>query len=669
MGYYDSSVVDDNAKRSEESVNAVKSLFTRKNGFISREENPDYGVDLDVELVYEGLKASSKKFAIQIKSTRTLDAINYNGAQFISFQFKTSRLGYLARRDPGYGIIITYEENSSLCYFDYVEDIIARLDANPGRQDWRDQQTVNILIPLNKLEQHALAGIHARYRRRFENSSKLLEKHGPEFNIPVLIHEVVEPDDTEVDFNNPAHIPSILEKHGAMLFNEHEFAMLYQMLGRVSRNDIDRSSELIFLAAITYTQIGQMVEAEYYIRKANKRSAEFTGEKLRIISFSQIRVDFLKGDIDYVEFQERLKSLAEQVDDVENQLVIQINILLFELAGLPDDLQNRSVFEEKVAGLFNKIEAADIAIDKKHLLIVYHSEIVHTYAVGRFMTDFAHYKVKESLGIALPVAQRAKLASETVAMIQAAGAMAISAYKYAKSKDFKLLEATSQAHMGKYFFSFQFALVAVGQEKVLNETKDSLVQAYITNINYCLYANNIFQDLKLFQNAYETLGNAYQLLKLGHRLTGTYVGDLDPDEFLRIMGEMSNAFDLPAFEDITEQFADLGMDKNREGRDILRDASDEKIEMLAKGVLDGYALPEDRLVNIIHEMKMVRAFQLRCNNPNIELLHDLDHLENEATCYASLPKCILFHNLIGFQTPPSSDIDFLLDSMSTVLDK
>lgn len=669
MGYYDDPIVDENAKRSEESVNAVKSFFTRKNGFISREEIPDYGVDFDVELIYDGSKASSKKFAIQLKSSQSLDIITHGKIEFVSLQFKTSRLGYLARRDPGYGIIVVYDESSGICFFDYVEDIVERLDAHSGKLDWRDQQTVNLHIPLNKLENQVLVSLHKRYRKRFENSLRLLEKHGPEFNIPVLIHEGEKLNESKIDFDDPSSMAELLEKHGAMLFNEHEFAMLHQMLGRVSKNHIDNSPELIFLAAITYTQVGQMVEAEYYIRKANKRSAELSDEKLRLISFSQIRVDFLKGDIDYAEFQVRLKKLAEQINDIENQLVIEVNILLFELADLREDLKAHSVFEKKLSELFERIASADIPIDKKQLLNVYYSEILHTYSVGRFMTDFVEYKVKESLGFDIPVASRIKLAGDTVAMIQTATGIAISAYKYAKDKNLLLLEATSQSHLGKYFFSFQFSLIAVGQEELLSENKDEILQSYITNINYCLNANNVFQDLNMFQNAYEALGTAYQLLVLGHRLTGIYAGERDPQEFQRIMGEMQNAFDLPPYEDLTNQFVGLGKDKNPDGNQILKDASDEKIEMLARGVLKGYDLPESRLVNIIHEMKMIRSFQQKCSNPNIELLYDFEHLESKTTAYAFLPKCILFHKLIGFRTSPSSDIDFLLEQMSTIIGK
>jgi hypothetical protein len=51
MAFTDSPEVDESSKRSEESVALVKSILSRRNRFINREENPNYGVDLDVELV------------------------------------------------------------------------------------------------------------------------------------------------------------------------------------------------------------------------------------------------------------------------------------------------------------------------------------------------------------------------------------------------------------------------------------------------------------------------------------------------------------------------------------------------------------------------------------------------------------------------------------------
>ncbi|MFC2152916.1 DUF4365 domain-containing protein, partial [Bacteroidota bacterium] len=121
MTFFDNPIVDESSKISEESVLHVKGLFSRKNRFISREETPDYGVDLDVELIKNN-GASGLKFAIQIKSSKNLKYINQSSV--VSFKFKTSRLGYLSRRKPAYGIIIVYDDNTQIAYFEYVETII-----------------------------------------------------------------------------------------------------------------------------------------------------------------------------------------------------------------------------------------------------------------------------------------------------------------------------------------------------------------------------------------------------------------------------------------------------------------------------------------------------------------------------------------------------------------
>lgn len=83
--------------------------YLQKKRFISREEHPVYCVDFDIELIISDEGASSKKFAIQIKSTASVKTAKYGTNIFSTSQFKTSRLGYLARREPAYGIIILYD--------------------------------------------------------------------------------------------------------------------------------------------------------------------------------------------------------------------------------------------------------------------------------------------------------------------------------------------------------------------------------------------------------------------------------------------------------------------------------------------------------------------------------------------------------------------------------
>jgi Domain of unknown function (DUF4365) len=164
MAYGDTPKVDDNSIRSEESVFAVKKILSRRNGFISREESPDYGVDLDVELVNREKGATSQKFAVQIKSAKKIAYVQKEGTEYVVLPFKTSRLSYLCNRTPAYGIIALHEENSEAAYFDYVDAIVPRLDEHNA--DWREQETVTIYIAKQLLTDETALALHERMTTR-----------------------------------------------------------------------------------------------------------------------------------------------------------------------------------------------------------------------------------------------------------------------------------------------------------------------------------------------------------------------------------------------------------------------------------------------------------------------------------------------------------------------
>jgi len=174
MGFNDHPKVDDNSKRSEESVNVLRPLFSRKNGFIFREEQPDYGVDVDVELVINNEEASSLKFAIQIKSKNELKITTEQNEKLVSLSFDVSRIGYLAKRLPAYGLVVAYDEKTKTSYFGYVEDIVARLDNHPHRAGWREQVSTTILFPPVILTNDVVHQIHKKMVLRHENHAKLI---------------------------------------------------------------------------------------------------------------------------------------------------------------------------------------------------------------------------------------------------------------------------------------------------------------------------------------------------------------------------------------------------------------------------------------------------------------------------------------------------------------
>ncbi len=87
--------IDKNAERSEESVLLVRTFFSKKNGFISREvASDDYGVDINCELIVDG-NVTHSIFPIQIKSAAKAQYIFKNGEKHYNLTFLTSVMSTL----------------------------------------------------------------------------------------------------------------------------------------------------------------------------------------------------------------------------------------------------------------------------------------------------------------------------------------------------------------------------------------------------------------------------------------------------------------------------------------------------------------------------------------------------------------------------------------------
>jgi len=664
MGFYDHPIVDNNSKRSEESVNVLRPLFSRKNGFIFREENPDYGVDVDVELITDDQNVSSWKFAIQIKSKEQLKIITERDEQLISLPFEVSRLGYLSRRAPAFGLVVAYGETDRVYYYDYVENIISRLDNHPNRVGWRDQETVNLLFPLVLITDQEVAAIHKKMLTRHENHARLISEHGKQFNIPNL--QYVQENPGKVDFSDPKQIADYLIKFGSYLVTQGEFSLILGLLGRISQDVVNNSLDLVFLSAITYTQTGSVTDAEYFLRKINKRTSELSDEQKGIIQFSQLRVAFLKGDVNYKTFLEKISTIKAYVKDPENVLTIEINELFFQLtdSALNHDIDLNS--RDKIDELTNKIDQADLNEGMKHLLLVYHSENIQSYALEIFLHFYSAYQMKLSMNIEVPTQARIDYANLTIAMNQKAMEIVHKAYVHAEKEDLKLLKATAAHNLGKFFYYLHYYLLmqGIGDEPELDEGR---VKHYRVHQNFSLIAFNQFRELHMMQNAHEALTLAYDLQYLCLKMHLTQIGPKTAEELIEMVRNIEAECDLQPWHSSAEIMI-AGIESRKAGKSAsMADLTDDQITFIAKNALTAYNLPAERLVNIIAELKTIQIFTSKCSNKNIELKFNLLHHQNNETRYANPPEFILRHKTLNYETKPSTDIYLLLAQFKHLL--
>lgn len=664
MAFNDAPEVDENSKASEESVNAVRTLFTKKNGFIFREETPDYGVDVDIELVVEEKDASSWKFPIQIKSKTKLNLIGEEDSEFISFPFVVSRLGYLSKRAPAYGIIIIYDEDAKICYYDYVDAIIARLDNHPQRVGWREQKSVSLLVPLQKIDLTALADIHETMVARHENHQQLIANHGRKYDIPYL--QVSQQAPIETDLTDPVQAAAFLIKYGIFLFNEQEFTKIMTLFGVISATTILNTPELLFLAAITYCRTGNVVDAEYYLRKISKRKDKLSTDQLGVIQFSELRLDFLKGNIDYDNYLRQISNLEDNVEGVENRLLVKINKLFFELNKTAASGNFEIETKNSIDALTNEITQAELSEDQKHLMLVYHAENINSFALESFLHFNSNYQLSRSLKIDMPLETRIALARFSTGMLQQATKLGLDAYRFADANDSFLLKASAAHNLGKFFFQARYYFLMQQIEENLS-TKDEMILEYRRYYAFSVTAYNHFMKLHMQHNAHEAICNAYELQSLCLKLLEFQLGIKTGNELMVMIRKIEDANDFQPFNSAADCISEVLERQKSAAPTRIASIADDAIEQLAMDALKIMQLPKERLPNMITEIKAIRSFEQRCKNPDIELLTNNNHMASNETKYLWPPSFVLNQKTTGKQTPPDDNIDRLLENFKHLL--
>ncbi len=661
MAFVDDPIIDKNSIRSEKSVLAVRSLFTRENKYIFKEEFIDNGIDANIELLDENSRATSKIFAIQIKSKANVSIINYNDAKFISFPFETSRLGYLCRRPPTYGLIFIYDDQTQKCYFGYVEEIVAELDKHPNRSGWRNQETVSILISeLAELNSDSIKDIHSKMTIRHSAHDNLVKFHGANYGIPV-INSIPK---SEFDFNenDSTEVASFLSKYGWALYNQGEYTHLNRLIKSVNHVDINKP-ELLLLSAVQFAQVGNTIECEYYLRKAKVFLSKFSPEQVGIYNFTVIRCDFLKGDINLSEYLEKLETFKQGEFRKENQITLEINLIFLKLVDQVTKGFNREIISE-ISQLFEKISEYTTDTRNQKLLTLYHSENLHLFALNLLLHNFQALKLKESMGIPIGLTQRINEMNEFFDLRNRAVKISQDIYED-QNEDDSFVKALSAYYLSKFFKDTCFQNMLMG---VLHDDRPKTIRIYEWNNNLALEAYNSFIIQGLFQNAHSALSTAIEIRVLCRKICKASIGEQSEDELIRILKDIELKNDLKAYDEVVTPAYD-GMSKTviPDKRSYWLNLSEETMEKLADAYISHKGIPEERKINLIEEMKSYKKFHSICTNKNIELLVDTRPMASINTMYKEPSKFILKHQILGIESKPSCDISELIDEFSTII--
>ncbi len=537
MAFNDQPEVDSNAIRCEESVLYVRQIFSMKNNFISREQNPDYGIDLLVELMSSSGGATSKDFAIQIKSCIESEIISINDMQFVSLEFKTSRLGHLCRRLPAYGIIVLYDIKNKIAYYDFVEDIVNRASTERNGEEWKDKTNVTIHFPItNILNQDSAKPIYELYTRRFANHDLLTVMHGSFFGIPFLSSGIGS--HATKDFSDPI---KFLQTYGGYLVNHNEYRFAFKLLSSIPFGRLVQSKDLLFLATIVYTQCGYYLEAKSFISFSLSKFSDWDEQQSALLEITSSRISFIMGLSTVEKFSESLDNISKRLSDDQNIAMIESQRLHLKLLFT---IKKYGCIKEFVNPIIEDIKSFIDGVDNKNILkeaklllkldcAYYLSEAAHF----QFAHDVMQYRMQEKLMMPSSVQERLDKVKYIAELMQQTIQIAASVIEEAEKANLDTTKAHALYVICYSFFQFEFNSYILKIE-INDSPKDEARSQYLKYMERIILSAHLFQKNNLLEDTHNMLCLASDTNRLYRSIYGENLSNYDEAKYLKVLEEI-----------------------------------------------------------------------------------------------------------------------------------
>lgn len=639
--------VDRSSVNSDESATRLQSVLSRAAGFILREDVPDYGCDFDVELIKENGQASNWRFPIQLKSIEDPDIVH--DGKFVSYSFKTSRLGYLLRRQPSFGLVVLYNVNTKELYYDYADEIYSRLMAARESDEWKSQEKVNILIPIsNVLSEESAKKLYRKFLSRFEQAALMQLSQGAKYGLPPIS---LEPK-TGFDFNDLEDVKKALKKWGINLLMQFDLQIVFELVAILPSIQITSDKDICLIALITYSEVGKHADSVFYIERIRKKF-ELSEEDKRSVDFIEIKNQLRLGDITPKEYIQRTTALLPKVSESDS-LMLKINILYFELAMIkalePMPLQ----LGEEIQKLFAAIEEARIDELPKQYMKLWNADNLERW-IGHFRNEvFAELQMRENMGVPVPLEERLEKAQRLVNVHDMFYYLINNVDRYAKQNNNVLL----QAHTIKLLIRFElsFEIDQISHDRPAVEEREPKISKWLELAGG---AFNTFLYNSLYHDAYQMLLYQIDLYYVGVDRYG-FNEEFDIDGLLATKQSMEKELEFDGGLSVTALLA-RKQEKVDKGysMEFLSGLNDGQLNTLAEIMMQSGKFPLAQKEHIVKQMKSYQLFNARCTNPNIVVV---ESLIPDTTAYAQPMKFVLKNTVTNMVSLPDTNMDKLLTS-------
>lgn len=611
MAFNDLPQIDNASRNDDEAKTAFARLFAQKAGFIPREQNPDKGCDFLVELITDLTGATNWNFSVQLKSIENTEPIKKG--EFISYPFATSRLGYLMRNQPIYGILVLYDVSSETAYYEYADELYGRLMKERENEEWKNNEKVNVHIPATKvLDANSLKTIHQTFYNRFTNLARMNTDHGSTYNLPV--HSASKSD--KFDFDKVEDVIKILKRWGISSVVLGDMAVISGLLAKVPNNDIVADKDLLLLAALSYSETGKIAESAYYTDRLHKRFALSPGEQI-MIDYIALKNQLSLGSKGPKEFIEEAKAMLTRNPGLQNEITLRLNILYYELSSIRGFEPMPELLVEEISSLAEIIEKLEESTSKYYNKIwnLENLALLLGHLIGEGYNEMS---VREAFSMPLSREEVLLRTRRLIGLQSMFNREMIKIDGYAEKHQDFLLQAYAIHVLIRYQLGQMIKSVTYEAKVDHSEEQKSILSHYIGLADYSF---TIFIQNNLLRQAYNLLCQRYELLVIWREWFG--FGDpADLEIVQRNLSFLEHDLELPPYQAKAEKLihdkrnCDNSLENGMRG---LLNFNMEQIETFADMVLSSGKYPNAKKGNMIGEMLGYKMFYQRCTNPDIEV--------------------------------------------------
>lgn len=651
MSFNENPEIDLYSKASEESVNETRKYFTQRNNFLTREETPDKGVDLDIELLANA-SATGFKFALQIKSVQTIETINKDNISYIKYSFMTSRLGYLCRRTPGLGLIVLYDDNKKELYYDYVENIYDTISKYKKNDDWKKQDNVTIYIDeKNVLDANSIRHIYTKMHQRFSNFNKMYQQTAKDYDLPIF------------EFHNICNPIEILEKYGYIFFNNQEYNTLYIIIRQLQFNEIIENSKILLLAALTYSEIGLFIDANYFYKKCHDFVNEYTDEEKEILKLTELSTKYSLGEICKDDYRNELSSLKNETTNILYLINIRLKIIFFDILKASDDDDNTKMILDEIDCIGNDLNNINISEEIRNYYLLETASFLFQMGTLKYIREVTYTTIKRKIFGEPILAETILKAQILVSLFSEPKLMVQKVYKYAEEKNNIHLKAIVLYKMCQFFITFEMRnLISSlkGNNSLALFEKSQSEDFFSETLNYALTAYNIFHEESHFENAYNSLAIAYEINYMFSKIFSKNIDDGKIDKIKQGLTILEKQLGKNEFECIAEKTVNACLEKEEGFKDI----DSKEITSFAQILIKSLDISEERIENIIFDINFLKESENKVNAKYFDLLQNLLHTKSKETIYKEKPRYVIRCKKCKYQTDEGSDLDSLLSQLN-----